>query len=81
VALRTVRIAAERTPHLRRHITLSATEEIKLVNLGRKGGKEIAKRGPEYFKQFQARRKKRKSGRPPKSKKSLTVLCPSSIRG
>jgi len=26
------------------------------VKLGRKGGKEIAKRGPEYFRQLQARR-------------------------
>jgi hypothetical protein len=40
------------------------------VKLGRKGGKQIAKRGPEYFWQLQARRKKRKGGRPPKSKKS-----------
>ncbi|PYS53894.1 MAG: hypothetical protein DMF76_27545 [Acidobacteria bacterium] len=35
------------------------------VKLGRKGGKEIAKRGPEYFRQLQARREKRKGGRPP----------------
>jgi hypothetical protein len=40
------------------------------VKLGQKGGKQIAKRGPEYFRQLQARRKKRKGGRPPKSKKS-----------
>jgi len=39
------------------------------VTLGRKGGREIAKRGSEYFKQLQSRRKKRKGGRPPKSKK------------
>jgi hypothetical protein len=32
------------------------------VKLGRKGGKEIAKRGPEHFRQPQARRKKRDTG-------------------
>jgi hypothetical protein len=40
------------------------------VKLGRKGGKKIAKRGSEYFSQLQAKRKNRKGGRPPKSKKS-----------
>jgi len=44
------------------------------VKLGRKGGKEIAKRGLEYFSQLQAKRKKRKGGRPPKSKKSRICL-------
>src|SRR6266481_7978192 len=44
------------------------------VKLGRKGGKEIAKRGPEYFRQLQARRKKREGGRPSKSKKSLRIV-------
>jgi hypothetical protein len=34
------------------------------VSLGRKGGKAIAKRGPEYFRKLQARRKSRKGGRP-----------------
>jgi hypothetical protein len=38
------------------------------VSLGKRGGKEIAKRGSEYFRQLQARRRKRKGGRPPKSK-------------
>jgi hypothetical protein len=32
--------------------------------LGRKGGKAIAQRGPEYFRQLQAKRKNRKGGRP-----------------
>jgi len=36
------------------------------VALGRKGGKAIAERGPEYFRQLQAKRKNRKGGRPPK---------------
>jgi hypothetical protein len=38
------------------------------VSLGKRGGKEIAKRGSEYFRQLQAKRRKRKGGRPPKSK-------------
>ena len=38
------------------------------VTLGRKGGKAIAERGPEYFRQLQAKRKNRKGGRPPKEK-------------
>jgi hypothetical protein len=37
------------------------------VALGRKGGKAIAKRGPDYFRQLQARRKTHGGGRPPKS--------------
>jgi hypothetical protein len=48
---------------------LAKTKDPAAVKLGRKGGKQIAKRGPEYFRQLQARRKKRKGGRPPKSKK------------
>ena len=34
--------------------------------LGRKGGKAISKRGPEYFRQLQGLRKHRAGGRPPK---------------
>jgi hypothetical protein len=49
---------------------LEKTKDPAAVKLGRKGGKVIAKRGPEYFRQLQARRKKRKGGRPPKSKES-----------
>ena len=37
-------------------------------SLGRKGGQAIAHRGPEYFRQLQARRKTRKGGRPPMAK-------------
>jgi hypothetical protein len=33
---------------------------------GRIGGKKIAKRGPEYFRQLQAKRKTKAGGRPPK---------------
>jgi len=39
------------------------------VELGRKGGKKIAKRGSDYFRKLQAKRKHRKGGRPPKSKR------------
>jgi len=49
---------------------LEKTKDPAAVKLGRKGGKVIAKRGPEYFRQLQAKRKKRKGGRPSKSKKS-----------
>ena len=36
--------------------------------LGRKGGKAVSKRGPEYFRQLQAKRKRFGGGRPSKSK-------------
>jgi hypothetical protein len=39
------------------------------VALGRKGGKAIAKRGSDYFRQLQSLRKSRCGGRPPKIKK------------
>jgi len=48
---------------------LAKKKDPAAVKLGRKGGREIAKRGSEYFSQLQAKRKKRKGGRPPKSKK------------
>jgi len=35
--------------------------------LGKKGGKVMAKRGPEYFRKIAAMRKEHKGGRPPKS--------------
>jgi len=34
------------------------------VALGRMGGKAIAERGPEYFRKLQAKRRKRRGGRP-----------------
>ena len=34
--------------------------------LGKKGGSETAKRGPEYFRKIAAMRKEHKGGRPPK---------------
>jgi hypothetical protein len=36
------------------------------AKLGSKGGKAIAQRGPEYFRQLQARRSEHKGGRPKK---------------
>jgi hypothetical protein len=47
---------------------LAKKKDPAAVSLGRKGGREIAKRGAEYFRKLQAKRKKRKGGRPPKSK-------------
>jgi hypothetical protein len=37
--------------------------------LGAKGGKETAKRGPEYFRKIAAMRKEHKGGRPTKENK------------
>jgi len=36
---------------------LAEKKDPAAVKLGQKGGKEIAKRGPEYFSQLQAKRK------------------------
>lgn len=36
--------------------------------LGKKGGTETAKRGPEYYAKIAAMRKEHKGGRPPKSR-------------
>jgi hypothetical protein len=40
--------------------------EIFAAELGARGGKVIAKRGPDYFRQLQAKRKTHAGGRPPK---------------
>jgi hypothetical protein len=40
-----------------------------MVELGKKGGKVTAKRGPDYFRKIAAMRKEHKGGRPPKSSK------------
>jgi len=39
------------------------------VQLGRKGGKATAKRGPDYFRKIAAMRKTFAGGRPPKQEK------------
>jgi hypothetical protein len=49
---------------------LAKKKDPAAVSLGRKGGREIAKRGSEYFKALQSKRKNRKGGRPPKPKKN-----------
>jgi hypothetical protein len=49
---------------------LAKKKDPAAVTLGRKGGREIAKRGSEYFKKLQAKRKNRRGGRPPKPEKS-----------
>jgi hypothetical protein len=36
------------------------------VALGKKGGKRTARRGPEYYRELQAKRKTRGGGRPKK---------------
>jgi hypothetical protein len=41
------------------------------IALGSQGGRAIAERGPDYFRQLQARRKERKGGRP-KSSRSVS---------
>jgi hypothetical protein len=40
-----------------------------MVELGKKGGKVTAKRGPDYFRKIAAKRKSFKGGRPPKPTK------------
>jgi hypothetical protein len=37
--------------------------------LGKKGGKQTAKRGPDYFRKIAAMRKEHKGGRPPRQSK------------
>jgi len=47
---------------------LVARKNPEAAELGRRGGSEISKRGSEYFRQLQAKRKVRAGGRPPKEK-------------
>jgi len=42
--------------------------ELFAVEMGRKGGEAIARRGPAYFRALQAKRRSRKGGRPKKSR-------------
>jgi hypothetical protein len=42
-------------------------EESPAAALGKKGGKQTAKRGSDYFRQIAAMRKEHKGGRPPKN--------------
>ncbi|HME00671.1 MAG TPA: hypothetical protein VKM93_25485 [Terriglobia bacterium] len=49
-----------------RNLVQRKLPELFAVELGRKGGKVIAERGPEYFRQLQAKRVNRKGGKPKK---------------
>ena len=51
------------------HVADSLLEVSPAATLGKKGGKETAKRGPEYFRKIAAMRKDHKGGRPPKKDK------------
>jgi hypothetical protein len=42
------------------------------IALGSRGGKAIAERGHDYFRQLQAKRKTRKGGRPPSSENQVS---------
>ncbi|HML17944.1 MAG TPA: hypothetical protein VK419_13015 [Bryobacteraceae bacterium] len=53
--------AIQQTEHLKASMKKAA------VGRGRKGGKKTAERGPEYFKQIAAMRKKHAGGRPKKA--------------
>jgi hypothetical protein len=47
---------------------LAKKKDPAAVELGRKGGRVTAKRGPKYYKKIQGQRKNFKGGRPPKPK-------------
>lgn len=51
------------------HLADNLLEVSPAATLGKKGGKETAKRGPEYFRKIAAMRKERKGGRPPKEER------------
>jgi hypothetical protein len=51
------------------HLADDLLEESPAATLGAKGGKETAKRGPDYFRKLAAKRKSFKGGRPPKNEK------------
>ena len=48
------------------HCGKTIPEKLIVAESGRIGGKKTAKRGPEYFRQLQAKRKTKAGGRPPK---------------
>lgn len=50
------------------HCGKSIPDKLVVTAAGRIGGKKTAKRGSEYFRQLQAKRKQHKGGRPPKVK-------------
>ena len=46
------------------HLADTLLEESPAAKLGAKGGKQTAKRGPDYFRKIAAMRKEHKGGRP-----------------
>jgi hypothetical protein len=51
------------------HLADNLLEESPAAVLGAKGGKQTAKRGPDYYSKISAMRKEHKGGRPPKKEK------------
>ncbi len=49
------------------HLADDLLEQSPAATLGAKGGKETAKRGPDYFRKLAAKRKTFGGGRPPKA--------------
>ena len=43
------------------------------VELGKRGGAAMAKRGPEYFKRISAMRKNKRGGRPKKADRATAI--------
>ncbi len=52
------------------HLADDLLEQSPAAALGAKGGKETAKRGPEYFRKIASMRKENKGGRPAKQTKA-----------
>jgi len=48
------------------HCGKTIPKKLIVAESGRIGGKKTAQRGPEYFRELQARRKTKAGGRPPK---------------
>jgi hypothetical protein len=51
------------------HLSDNLLEESPAAALGAKGGKQTAKRGPDYFRKIAGMRKEMKGGRPAKKKR------------
>ena len=73
--LRTVTLPEERSQRAYEllttalHLADSLLEVSPAATLGSKGGKQTAKRGPDYFRKIAAMRKEHKGGRPTKEPK------------
>jgi hypothetical protein len=75
--LRTVTLPEERSQRAYElltaavHLADSLLQESPAATLGAKGGKQTAKRGPDYFRQIAAMRETRAGGRPKKEQKPI----------